>query len=74
MSKQDVIIIYQLPDDQIQQVANYIMRIWSQPQGKNSPLTEEQSELIDLLNNTIQTGRGDFAEHHDMYLYGMLPS
>jgi hypothetical protein len=62
-------MINQLSDDQIQHVAHYIVTLF---QEKNSevPLTEEQQDLLDLLNDTIHTGRGDFAEHHDHYLYG----
>jgi hypothetical protein len=28
-------------------------------------LSNEQEELLDLLNYTIDSGRGDFAEWHD---------
>jgi hypothetical protein len=34
-------------------------------------LNKEQQELLELLNYTIDTGRGDFAEKHDHYLYGI---
>jgi hypothetical protein len=34
-------------------------------------LNEEQKRLLDLLNYTIDSGRGDFAEKHDAYLYGV---
>jgi hypothetical protein len=33
-------------------------------------LDAEQKGLLDLLNSTIDSGRGDFAEQHDHYLYG----
>ena len=33
-------------------------------------LDAEQQGLLDLLNSTIDSGRGDFAEQHDHYLYG----
>ncbi len=73
MSRQEVIdTISQLPEHQLQKAICYITLIIHEgEQEKNSGTDEEQQELLELLNYTINTGRGDFAEKHDHYLYEM---
>jgi hypothetical protein len=73
MSKQEVInIIDQLSNEQLEKVANYIKVLFSQTKREHEKkLDEEQQELLDLLNYTIDSGRGDFSEKHNHYLYGL---
>ncbi len=69
MLKQEVIsMIEQLSYAQLQKVSDYINILFSQAEETKSD--DEQKELLDLLNYTIDSGRGDFAEHHDRYLCG----
>ncbi|MDM8566678.1 hypothetical protein QUF74_13630 [Candidatus Halobeggiatoa sp. HSG11] len=68
MSKQEVIgLVNQLSDTQLIKVSDYIKQIFLQKEPK---LDEEQQELLKLLDYTIDSGREDFAEKHDHYLYG----
>lgn len=71
MSKQEVInMINKLPDSELLKIANYIKLIISEniiePKEK---LDREQKELLELLNYTIDSGKKDFSENHDYYLY-----
>jgi len=69
-AKENIInMIDRLPEQQLQKVINYIVLIKNEKHDETI-LTQEQQELLDLLNYTIDTGRGDFAENHDAYLYG----
>jgi len=61
-------MIEQLSYAQLQKVSDYINILFSQ--AEETKLDDEQKELLDLLNYTIDSGRGDFAEQHDRYLYG----
>jgi hypothetical protein len=72
MSRQEAIkIINQLSDEQLQKLANYVKLTFIQKVKLNEKkLNNEQKELLDLLNYSIDSGRGDFAEKHDHYLYG----
>ncbi|MBC8186138.1 hypothetical protein H8E88_34070 [candidate division KSB1 bacterium] len=72
MSRQEVInIVSQLSDDQLQNLVDYIKLMFSKKTNvQEKKLNQEQKELLDLLNYTIDSGREDFAEHHDRYLYG----
>lgn len=72
MSRQEVIsLINQLPDEQLQKVVDYIKQMFlEKTEVLEKKLSKEQEELLDLLNYTIDSGRGDFAEYHDHYLYG----
>jgi len=72
MSRQEVIeMINQLPDEQLPKVVDYIKQLFLQKtEVYVEKLSREQEELLDLLNYTIDSGRGDFAERHDHYLYG----
>jgi hypothetical protein len=71
-AKQEVMgMIQQLSEDQLQNVLNYIKMIFVQLGKSESQMDEEQKGLLDLLNYTIDTGREDFAEKHDDYLYRM---
>jgi hypothetical protein len=71
VSKQEVIhIIEQLSEEQLEKVFDYISVTFFQKNTDVTPLDEEQRELLELVNDTIDTGRGDFAEKHDQYLYG----
>lgn len=72
MSRQEVIsLINQLPDEQLQKVVDYIKQMFlEKTEVLEKKLSKEQEELLDLLNYTIDSGRGDFAECHDHYLYG----
>ncbi|OQX02136.1 MAG: hypothetical protein BWK80_58590 [Desulfobacteraceae bacterium IS3] len=69
MLKQEVMnMIGQLSYTQLQKVSDYIKILSSQTEETISD--DEQKELLDLLNYTIDSGRGDFAEQHHRYLYG----
>jgi hypothetical protein len=69
MSRQEIINrLNQLSDSQLKQISDYIESTFS---GERMELNEEQKRLLDLLNYTIDSGRGDFAEKHDAYLYGV---
>jgi len=69
--RQEVIkMIELLPDKQLERIAAYIRLIQNEMPEKAS-LTQEQYELLDLLNYNIDSGRVDFAENHDKYLYEM---
>jgi len=72
MSKQEVIsMINQLSDSQLLNVADYIKQMFSPKiREHKTELDKEQEKLLELLNYTIDSGRGDFAEKHDYYLYG----
>jgi hypothetical protein len=68
MLKEQVIsMIGQLSYAQLQKVSDYINILFSQ--AEETKLDDEQKELLDLLNYTIDSGRGDFAEQHHRYLY-----
>ncbi len=71
VSRQEVIdTICQLSEDQLQKAIDYITLILHEgEQEKNPDTDEEQRTLLELLNYTINTGRGDFAEKHDYYLW-----
>ena len=73
MSRHKVItMVNLLSDEQLQRVVDYIKQMFAQKTkvyGKK--LNNEQKELLDLLNYTIDSERGDFAEQHDHYLYEM---
>lgn len=73
MSKQEVIhIIEQLSEEQVEKVFEYITVMFFQnDHDEEARLDDEQQELLELANETITTGRGDFAEKHDKYLYGL---
>lgn len=73
MSRQEVInMINQLSDEQLQKVVDYIkLMFFQKAKVYEKELDKEQKELLDLLNYTINSGRGDFAEQHDHYLYGV---
>jgi len=69
MSRQEIINrLNQLSDSQLKQISDYIESTFS---GERMELNEEQERLLDLLNHTIDSGRGDFSEKHDDYLYGV---
>jgi beta-galactosidase beta subunit len=72
MSRQDVIeMINQLSESQLQKVADYIHQIVSlKIKDRKTEIDKEQTELLALLHYTIDSGRKDFAERHDYYLYG----
>ena len=71
MSKQEVIhIIEQLSEEQLEKVFDYITVTFFQKNNDVTLLDEEKRELLELVNDTIDTGRGDFAEKHDQHLYG----
>lgn len=74
MSRQEVIeMINQLPDEQLPGVVDYIKQLFLQKTaGYIEKLSSEQEELLDLLNYTIDSSRGDFAERHDHYLYEQI--
>jgi len=71
MSKQEVInMVNQLSDSQLLKVADYIKQMFSQKAREHkTELDKEQQGLLELLNYTIDSGRGNFAEKHDRYLY-----
>lgn len=72
MSREEVIeMVNQLPEEQLQKVVDYLKQLFLQKTEVSvEKLSKEQEELLDLLNYTIDSGRGDFAERHDHYLYG----
>jgi hypothetical protein len=71
MSRQEVIsMVNQLPESQIEKVAEYITQLFQKTRNHSATLDAEQESLLDLLGSTISSGRGDFAEQHDHYLYG----
>ena len=72
MSRQEAIkIVSQLSDEQLQKLVDYVKLMFSQKVNVHeNKLNKEQKELLDLLNYSIDSGRGDFAEKHDHYLYG----
>lgn len=68
-ARQEVMnLIGELSESQIKKVIDCIRTI--RKEKKETGLTGEQKELLSLLNCTINTGRGDFAEKHDRYIYG----
>ncbi len=64
-------VIDQLSEDQLQKVLDYVRLMFFQTEESEAKLDEEQRTLLDLLNYTVATGRGDFSEKHDDYLYRM---
>lgn len=72
-AKQEIInMVDQLPKKQLKKVVDYIrVLLLQENKGKEIKLEEEQEQLLELLNCTIDTGRGDFAENHNHYLYGV---
>jgi hypothetical protein len=72
MLKQEVMNrVEQLSAVQLQKVSEYISLLFSQTEKETETASDdEQKQLLDLLNDTIDTGRGNFAEHHNRYLYG----
>lgn len=71
MSRQEVIsMVNQLSDNQLAKAAEYIRQLFDKAKERPAALDAEQNGLLDLLNSTIDSGRGDFAEQHDHYLYG----
>ncbi len=72
MSKQEVIsMVNQLSDSQLLKVADYLRQMFFQKAKEHkTELDKEQQGLLELLNYTIDSGRGDFAEKHDHYIYG----
>ncbi|MCP4113747.1 MAG: hypothetical protein GY749_50835 [Desulfobacteraceae bacterium] len=72
MSRQEVIdTISQFSEDQLQKAISYITLILHEGEQEKNSAIDEQQELLELLNYTVNTGRGDFAEKHDHYLYEM---
>jgi len=72
MLKQEVIsMIEHLSYAQLQKVSDYINILFSQTE--ETKLDDEQKELLDLFNYTIDSGRTDFAEQHHRYLYENRP-
>ena len=71
MYRQEVItMVNRLSDEQLQRVVGYIKLMFAQKtKVYEKKLNNEQKELLDLLNYTIDSGRGDFAGKHDHYLY-----
>ena len=69
--RHDIInMLDQLSEDQLQRVIACIREIYLREENaKELQLDEEQQELMDLLAHTVDTGRGDFAEKHNRYLY-----
>lgn len=69
--RQDIInMLDQLSENQLQRVIACIREIsLREEKEKKSLLDEEQQELLGLLAHTVDTGRGDFAEKHNSYLY-----
>jgi|GEM_PF-1880444 len=69
--RRDIInMLNQLSEDQLQRVIACIKEIsLMEDKAKELQLDEEQQELLGLLAHTVDTGRGDFAEKHDHYLY-----
>jgi hypothetical protein len=71
MSRQEVIsMVNQLSENQLAKAAEYIRQLFDKAKERPAALDAEQNGLLDLLNSTIDSGRGDFAEQHDHYLYG----
>lgn len=72
MTKQEVVnMVNCLSEDQLHKVEDYIKLISIQVEKKNDQLlTEEQKELLELTDCTIDTGRGDFSQNHNHYIYG----
>ena len=71
MSRQEVIsMVNQLSESQLTKVAEYIKQFFEKTKERAPALDAEQEGLLDLLNSTIDSGRGDFAEQHDYYFYG----
>jgi hypothetical protein len=78
MTRQDVIeLVEQLPEQQLPIVADFIHSIMLPLEVENGSnkdqkeLSQEQKELLDLLNYTVETGITDLARNHDHYLYGL---
>jgi hypothetical protein len=71
-SKQELMnMIDELSEDQLQKVIDYIrLMLFQKEKEEEIQLSEEQKRLLELLDYTIDTDRGDFAEKHDSYLYG----
>ncbi len=65
-SKIDLIISFlkEIPFIEINE-QNFVIK----EQVDKKELDKEQKELLDLLNYTIDSGRGDFAERHNHYIY-----
>jgi hypothetical protein len=64
--------IEKLPDDKIERIIDFIKSLKSLKEDytpKNLDAT--QKKLLDLMKYTISSGRKDFAEKHDKYLYGI---
>ncbi len=71
MSRQEVInMVNQMSESQLAKVSEYIMQLFQKVKERPAALDAEQEGLLDLLNCTIDSGRQDFAEQHDHYLYG----
>jgi hypothetical protein len=76
MTRQEVLeLVEQLPEQQLPIVADFIHSIMPPLDVENGldddeELDEDQKRLLNLLNYTISSGRGDFAENLDHYLYG----
>lgn len=71
MSRQEVIsMVNQLSESQLTKVAEYIKQFFEKAKERTATLDAEQEDLLGLLNSTIDSGRGDFSEQHDHYLYG----
>ncbi|CAN2042248.1 hypothetical protein GMMP15_730063 [Candidatus Magnetomoraceae bacterium gMMP-15] len=73
MLKQEVIyMLDSLSNDQLKNILDYIKhKFFQQEKVIKTKLNEEQQELLELLDYGIDSGRGDFAEKHDHYLYGI---
>jgi hypothetical protein len=71
MSRQEVIsMVNQLSESQLTKVAEYIKQFFEKTKERALALDAEQEGLLDLLNSTIDSDRGDVAERHGHYLYG----
>ncbi len=70
MSRQEVIsMVNQLSESQLTKVAEYIKQFFEKTKERAASLDAEQESLLDLLDSTIDSGRGNFAKQHDHYLY-----
>jgi len=71
LARQEVMnVVGQLSDEQLRKVLDYIRLTFFTPEESEPGSDEEQKTLLDLLDHTVDTGRGDFSEKHDDYLYG----
>ncbi len=59
-------LVHELSDNQTKLVKAFIQKLLNEK--PEDSLTDEQKSLLDLLNHTISTDRGDFAEKHDKYI------